>query len=273
MWTIKTQYELTLSEIIRISPRFGIMLFSMVVSIVFIILDICSVTGAFESTLPIGINPFWKLAFVFKCLTDMVVLDDFKTALDRLRAFKISRIGSFCQDNSDRRTWNDGNLAHTWEELAAGLQRDPVGGPLESPNDDLVNPISFPPSRRTSRPNSRHKLKKTEPNGQTDSAHSPGTLSRDFGVGEDPEDIVPSHLYGPGGRPTMRSLETTHGHHSRSNLPSENDLRISNSLETDYAAAMREVQGQGHGNSIDMPERAVASSSRQPPRRPSRQSS
>lgn len=48
-----------------------------------------------------GINPFWKLSFVFKCLTDSVVLDDFKTALDRLRAFKISRLGSFALDNAE----------------------------------------------------------------------------------------------------------------------------------------------------------------------------
>jgi hypothetical protein len=36
----------------------------------------------------VGVNPFWKLAPVFKCLTDTVmVLDDFKTALDRLWLF------------------------------------------------------------------------------------------------------------------------------------------------------------------------------------------
>lgn len=31
-----------------------------------------------------GINPFWKLALVFKCLTDTIMLDDFKTELKRL---------------------------------------------------------------------------------------------------------------------------------------------------------------------------------------------
>jgi hypothetical protein len=60
-----------------------------------------SVTGALSSSLPVGINPFWKLSFIFKCLTDSVVLDDFKTALDRLRAFKMSRLGSFAADNAD----------------------------------------------------------------------------------------------------------------------------------------------------------------------------
>jgi hypothetical protein len=57
-----------------------------------------SVTDAFASSLPVGINPFWKLSFVFKCLTDSVVLDDFKTALDRLHAFKFNRAGSFATD-------------------------------------------------------------------------------------------------------------------------------------------------------------------------------
>lgn len=30
------------------------------------------------------INPFWKLSLVFKCLTDTIMLDDFKTELKRL---------------------------------------------------------------------------------------------------------------------------------------------------------------------------------------------
>src|SRR5271168_266609 len=88
-YNIKTKYELTLSQIIRISPRFAVMLGAMVLSICFIVLDVLSVTSVLKDSLPVGINPFWKLSFVFKCLTDAVVLDDFKTALDRLRAFKI----------------------------------------------------------------------------------------------------------------------------------------------------------------------------------------
>jgi hypothetical protein len=262
VWTIKTQYELTLAEIIRISPRFGIMLFAMIVSIIFIILDICSVTGAFDVAHPhpVGINPFWKLAFVFKCLTDMVVLDDFKTALDRLRAFKISRLGSFCQDNNDQRTWVDNNLNNTWEELAAGLQRDPLGEPLPSPDGALVNPISFPPWR----PSSKHKLQKMEPNEHRDYVHAPESMHRDFGVGRDPEDIVPSALYGPSPSPTMRSPATAHCHQTRNGLSSDAGLRDSSSLQNDYARAMREVQSHGHGDFLDITSAGAASSSRQP---------
>ena len=74
---IKTQYDLTLREILRISPRFGIMLGAMILSITFIILDILTVTDVLNLGGTVGINPFWKLAFVFKCLTDSVSITAF----------------------------------------------------------------------------------------------------------------------------------------------------------------------------------------------------
>lgn len=67
------------------------MLGAMTLSIIFLIIDICSVTDAFQSILPVGINPFWKLSFVFKLLTDSVILDDFKTALDKLCDYNLNR--------------------------------------------------------------------------------------------------------------------------------------------------------------------------------------
>ncbi|KFY37224.1 hypothetical protein V494_04861 [Pseudogymnoascus sp. VKM F-4513 (FW-928)] len=92
LYKIRTQYSFTFFELMYSSPRFAIMLFAMIVSIIFTIIDICAVTGALKSTLPIGINPFWKIAFVFKLLTDSVILDDFKTALDKLSEYNLSRI-------------------------------------------------------------------------------------------------------------------------------------------------------------------------------------
>ncbi|KAF5252598.1 hypothetical protein FANTH_2492 [Fusarium anthophilum] len=84
-WNIKYRYEFKPLEIIRISPRFGLLLLSMSLSIIFIIVDLLSVTPV----IPIGvINPFWKFAFIFKCFTDTIVLDDFKTALDKLITWK-----------------------------------------------------------------------------------------------------------------------------------------------------------------------------------------
>ncbi|KAJ5550560.1 hypothetical protein N7535_001497 [Penicillium sp. DV-2018c] len=84
-WTIKREYNFGLWELVVVSPRFGIMLVSMCASIIFMIVDICSVVNAFSSKLPTGVQPFWKLSFIFKCLCDTVILDDFKTALDSLR--------------------------------------------------------------------------------------------------------------------------------------------------------------------------------------------
>ncbi|KAF2103425.1 hypothetical protein NA57DRAFT_33219 [Rhizodiscina lignyota] len=95
-WNIKVRYELGIIEIIRLSPRFGVLLAAMLLSVCFIVVDIVAVTGVFNNNaLPDGINPFWKLAFVFKCLTDTIILDDFKTALDRLTDAKLQRLDSF----------------------------------------------------------------------------------------------------------------------------------------------------------------------------------
>jgi hypothetical protein len=60
----------------------------MSLSIIFIIVDLLSVTPV----IPIGyINPFWKFAFIFKCFTDTIILDDFKTALDKLSRYKMDQ--------------------------------------------------------------------------------------------------------------------------------------------------------------------------------------
>ncbi|KAJ5086208.1 hypothetical protein N7532_010979 [Penicillium argentinense] len=85
-WVVKAHYNFGFLELVRECPRFGLMLVSMCLSIVFIALDVISVTGALRSAMPLGINPFWKLCFMFKCLCDTIILDDFKTALDNLSA-------------------------------------------------------------------------------------------------------------------------------------------------------------------------------------------
>lgn len=86
-YTIKRGYNFGIIELVKVSPRFGIMLVSMCLSIAFIVVDTCSVLDAFKDSLPTGIEPFWKLSFIFKCLCDTVILDDFKTALDRMRQY------------------------------------------------------------------------------------------------------------------------------------------------------------------------------------------
>jgi hypothetical protein len=81
-------------ELIKISPRFGILLLAMTLSLAFIILDCLAVTSIIKHTLPDGLNPFWKLAFVFKCFTDTIILDDFRTALDKLKQYRLGQIST-----------------------------------------------------------------------------------------------------------------------------------------------------------------------------------
>ncbi|KAK7748652.1 hypothetical protein SLS53_000673 [Cytospora paraplurivora] len=93
LWTLKRTYDITLRQVVTISPRFAVMLVAMALAIVFSLLDILSVTDVLADALPVGVNPFWKLSLVFKCLTDTVILDDFKTALDRLWTLRSESIG------------------------------------------------------------------------------------------------------------------------------------------------------------------------------------
>ncbi|XBQ91738.1 hypothetical protein V6000_007261 [Aspergillus fumigatus] len=76
-YTIKRGYSFGIVELVTVSPRFGIMLAAMCVSTLFIIIDTCSVIG---------------LSFVFKCLCNTVILDDFRTALDRIHTYHEQRV-------------------------------------------------------------------------------------------------------------------------------------------------------------------------------------
>lgn len=61
-YTIKREYDFELLELVRVSPRFGLMLLSMCLSIAFMVVDTCAVLGAFKSVLPKGLEPFWKVS-------------------------------------------------------------------------------------------------------------------------------------------------------------------------------------------------------------------
>lgn len=162
VYNIRSKYDLTLGQIIRISPRFAVMLGALFLSVAFIVLDILSVTSVLGGRLPVGINPFWKLSFVFKCLTDSVVLDDFKTALDRLRAFKISRLGSFAVDPSDARTKEhreDVRAANSWNDPPPkGDGAVPVGSLPTMPSSDnhYTHHSSEKPKRTSNCANADH---------------------------------------------------------------------------------------------------------------------
>jgi len=225
-WVIKSQYEMTIKEIVRISPRFGIMLLAMVLSVIFIIFDILSVTAALKLQGATGINPFWKFAFVFKCLTDSVVLDDFKMALDRLRAFKISRLGSFSGDMSDSRNRNDGTLVATWEDMEreANALQD-----VRSPDGDYIHPSNFP-----------YKPKQAD-RAQEDSVITPDGIRLNAPNPDvDPENIVPSALDSVPAPTTTINKHHTHKSHFMQETHSHGSRDMA--AETDYAEAMRDIQ-------------------------------
>ncbi|KIX10327.1 uncharacterized protein Z518_01409 [Rhinocladiella mackenziei CBS 650.93] len=80
---IRKCYGTGVFELIKRSPRFGILLCAICLSLIFTALDIVASIHNFIGSTD-GINPWWKLSLVFKCLTDTIMLDDFKTELKRL---------------------------------------------------------------------------------------------------------------------------------------------------------------------------------------------
>lgn len=60
MLVINKNYDYTLIGLVRTSPRFGVMLLCMFVSIAFILTDII-VTA--RVSVQSGINPFWRVSF------------------------------------------------------------------------------------------------------------------------------------------------------------------------------------------------------------------
>ncbi|KAK5065212.1 hypothetical protein LTR84_001049 [Exophiala bonariae] len=80
---IRKCYGTGVFELIKRSPRFGILLVAICLSLIFTGLDIVASIHNFIGSTD-GINPWWKLSLVFKCLTDTIMLDDFKTELKRL---------------------------------------------------------------------------------------------------------------------------------------------------------------------------------------------
>jgi hypothetical protein len=97
---IQQNYEYTMLGLIRHSPRFGIMLLCMFLSIIFLVTDV-AVTARISTQS--GINPFWRLALVFKCASDTIFLDDFKSVLDRIAESAIKRIANLPYGSSNRK--------------------------------------------------------------------------------------------------------------------------------------------------------------------------
>ncbi|EXJ80240.1 hypothetical protein A1O1_08382 [Capronia coronata CBS 617.96] len=87
---IRKCYGTGVLELIKRSPRFAILLSAITLSLIFTVLDIVASIHSFIGSTD-GINPWWKLSLMFKCLTDTIMLDDFKTELKRLGMKRIRR--------------------------------------------------------------------------------------------------------------------------------------------------------------------------------------
>ncbi|KZM28517.1 hypothetical protein ST47_g319 [Ascochyta rabiei] len=85
---IKKTYGFKIWALIRINSRFGIMLLCMFLSIAFLLTD--AAISAARVTASSGINPYWRFALVFKCASDTIFLDDFKSVLDNIVHRKFS---------------------------------------------------------------------------------------------------------------------------------------------------------------------------------------
>jgi len=139
LYNVRSRYEFSYFELMRISPTFAMMLSTMLLSVVFISVDIIAVTHVFEGLgLPSGMNPFWKLAAVFKCFTNTIVLDDFKTVLDRLKRHKL-------QDKS--------RPHHGALEGSIGSQNSPQAGEIY--DLDISDPSEFRYHDQTQQPMTR----------------------------------------------------------------------------------------------------------------------
>lgn len=85
---IKKTYGFKFWTLVLINRRFGVMLLCMFLSVVFLVTDVA--VSAAKITANSGINPYWRFALVFKCASDTIFLDDFKSVLDDIVARKFS---------------------------------------------------------------------------------------------------------------------------------------------------------------------------------------
>ncbi|ETI23116.1 hypothetical protein G647_04913 [Cladophialophora carrionii CBS 160.54] len=87
---INSVYGTGVFELIRRSPRFAILLIAICLALIFTAVDIAASIHNFIGSTD-GINPWWKISLVFKCLTDTIMLDDFKTELKRLNVKRVRK--------------------------------------------------------------------------------------------------------------------------------------------------------------------------------------
>lgn len=125
----------------------------MCLSIIFIILDVLAVTSVLDLG---GLNPFWKIAFVFKCFTDTIILDDFKTALDKLSQYRQKKIrASFSFSDPDNGALDSHSARQSVQvnengelRMSSGVSPDISTG-MQSIDVDKIEPLATTLSPRS----------------------------------------------------------------------------------------------------------------------------
>ncbi|KAI9826320.1 MAG: hypothetical protein M1832_000237 [Thelocarpon impressellum] len=145
IYVIKREYNFGLFELIRASPRFGVLILSMFLSIVFLLTDV--IVTAVEIGGPSGINPYWKLALVFKCAADALFLDDFKKVLDVLIAHTLGKMGGAVHKGSLDNGANSGILVDHRRSHDFGMH-PLVTGHAGLPASTHQKPMIFSPNSR-----------------------------------------------------------------------------------------------------------------------------
>ncbi|KAL2836412.1 hypothetical protein BJY01DRAFT_251990 [Aspergillus pseudoustus] len=96
---IRRTYSLSIFTLVVKSRRFAILLLAIFLAIVFTIMDLLS-SVIRRLSLTDGVNPYWKLALVFKCLSDNIILDNFRSVLQQLMDLHMQDTGSTARNTT-----------------------------------------------------------------------------------------------------------------------------------------------------------------------------
>lgn len=118
--TIGNSYGFSLRELIKINARFGVMLGCMFLSIAFILADVIVTLKSLSKDS--GINPYWRLALVFKCAADCFFLDDFKTVLDQISHQSLSRVAQGGDRGGSNGRTNHSTSVHPLDSVTATVE-------------------------------------------------------------------------------------------------------------------------------------------------------
>ncbi|KAF2116442.1 hypothetical protein BDV96DRAFT_612290 [Lophiotrema nucula] len=153
---ISKTYDFRLWTLIKLNRRFGVMLACMFISIAFLLTDV--VVSALRVTKDSGINPYWRFALVFKCASDVIFLDDFKSVLDDIieKSFNgnAHRRGTYHRTQGGSIPGRKGSSFRGGEDFIECGPMTNVTTPKPPPHSRLRNPFK-PHDRNTSVPNIR----------------------------------------------------------------------------------------------------------------------